>query len=119
SPEGGKTSNLIYQRNKGAWHNIQERMRLQDCREWAHQCGTRQRRTSKSRYSNKGSTKIEVRDNATNAQSSRLRMKQQSRLRRRILSDNGQIAGMLSQLKSVNDWLDAIGSTKDDDDDEE
>ncbi|KAH0913460.1 hypothetical protein HID58_036781 [Brassica napus] len=26
------------------------------------------------------------------------------------LSDNGQIAGMLSQLKSVNDWLDEIGS---------
>ncbi|MFS8035268.1 hypothetical protein Hanom_Chr17g01591051 [Helianthus anomalus] len=33
------------------------------------------------------------------------------------LSDNGQIAGMLSQLKSVNDWLDAIGHRKDDDDD--
>nr|GEZ20648.1 hypothetical protein [Tanacetum cinerariifolium] len=31
------------------------------------------------------------------------------------LSDNGQIAGMLSQLKSVNDRLDAIGSTKGDD----
>ncbi|XP_009617563.1 uncharacterized protein [Nicotiana tomentosiformis] len=30
------------------------------------------------------------------------------------LSDNGQIAGMLSQLKSVNDWLDEIGSNKDD-----
>ncbi|XP_024986647.1 uncharacterized protein LOC112521884 [Cynara cardunculus var. scolymus] len=29
------------------------------------------------------------------------------------LSDNGQIAGMLSQLKSVNDWLDAIGCGKD------
>lgn len=29
------------------------------------------------------------------------------------LADNGQIAGMLSQLKSVNDWLDAIGSNKD------
>lgn len=29
------------------------------------------------------------------------------------LSDNGQIAGMLSQLKSVNDWLDKIGSSKD------
>ncbi|KAL8491819.1 hypothetical protein ACS0TY_023434 [Phlomoides rotata] len=29
------------------------------------------------------------------------------------LSDNGQIAGMLSQLKSVNDWLDEIGSNKD------
>ncbi|XP_054812070.1 uncharacterized protein LOC129313149 [Prosopis cineraria] len=29
-----------------------------------------------------------------------------------ILSDNGQIAGMLSQLKSVNDWLDEIGSNK-------
>ncbi|XP_028793176.1 uncharacterized protein LOC114748871 [Neltuma alba] len=28
------------------------------------------------------------------------------------LSDNGQIAGMLSQLKSVNDWLDEIGSNK-------
>ncbi|XP_010550202.1 PREDICTED: uncharacterized protein LOC104821115 [Tarenaya hassleriana] len=27
------------------------------------------------------------------------------------LSDNGQIAGMLSQLKSVNDWLDEIGSS--------
>lgn len=31
-----------------------------------------------------------------------------------VLSDNGQIAGMLSQLKSVNDWLDEIGSTKTD-----
>ncbi|CAA0819899.1 Plant protein of unknown function (DUF936 [Striga hermonthica] len=30
------------------------------------------------------------------------------------LSDNGQIAGMLSQLKSVNDWLDKIGGAKDD-----
>ncbi|KAK7261629.1 hypothetical protein RIF29_27945 [Crotalaria pallida] len=30
------------------------------------------------------------------------------------LSDNGQIAGMLTQLKSVNDWLDEIGSSKDD-----
>uniref|UniRef100_A0A1J3H0A4 DUF936 domain-containing protein n=1 Tax=Noccaea caerulescens TaxID=107243 RepID=A0A1J3H0A4_NOCCA len=29
------------------------------------------------------------------------------------LSDNGQIAGMLSQLKSVNDWLDEIGSKED------
>lgn len=29
------------------------------------------------------------------------------------LSDNGQIAGMLTQLKSVNDWLDDIGSSKD------
>lgn len=29
------------------------------------------------------------------------------------LSDNGQIAGMLSQLKSVNDWLDEIGSKDD------
>ena len=28
------------------------------------------------------------------------------------LSNNGQIAGMLSQLKSVNDWLDDIGSDK-------
>ncbi|KAF7805335.1 uncharacterized protein G2W53_037496 [Senna tora] len=28
------------------------------------------------------------------------------------LSDNGQIAGMLTQLKSVNDWLDEIGSNK-------
>ncbi|OIW08978.1 hypothetical protein TanjilG_05954 [Lupinus angustifolius] len=27
------------------------------------------------------------------------------------LSDNGQIAGMLTQLKSVNDWLDEIGSS--------
>lgn len=27
------------------------------------------------------------------------------------LSDNGQIAGMLTQLKSVNDWLDQIGSS--------
>ncbi|KAJ9537261.1 hypothetical protein OSB04_029994 [Centaurea solstitialis] len=34
------------------------------------------------------------------------------------LSDNGQIAGMLSQLKSVNDWLDAIGSSKDDEEEE-
>nr|GFA79586.1 hypothetical protein [Tanacetum cinerariifolium] len=32
SPEGGKTSNPKYQRNKGAWHNIQERRRLQDYR---------------------------------------------------------------------------------------
>ncbi|XP_071704087.1 uncharacterized protein [Rutidosis leptorrhynchoides] len=30
------------------------------------------------------------------------------------LSDNSQIAGMLSQLKSVNDWLDSIGSIKND-----
>lgn len=29
------------------------------------------------------------------------------------LSDNGQIAGMLTQLKSVNEWLDGIGSNKD------
>ncbi|KAH7833718.1 hypothetical protein Vadar_009038 [Vaccinium darrowii] len=29
------------------------------------------------------------------------------------LSDNGQIAGMLTQLKSVNDWLDEIGGGKD------
>ncbi|XP_024025622.1 uncharacterized protein LOC21399217 [Morus notabilis] len=29
------------------------------------------------------------------------------------LSDNGQIAGMLTQLKSVNDWLDNISSSKD------
>ncbi|CAI9108664.1 OLC1v1008325C1 [Oldenlandia corymbosa var. corymbosa] len=29
------------------------------------------------------------------------------------LSDNGQIAGMLTQLKSVNDWLDEIGARKD------
>ncbi|CAK7322653.1 unnamed protein product [Dovyalis caffra] len=29
------------------------------------------------------------------------------------LSDNGQIAGILTQLKSVNDWLDEIGSNKD------
>nr|GEW70157.1 ribonuclease H-like domain, reverse transcriptase, RNA-dependent DNA polymerase [Tanacetum cinerariifolium] len=32
-PEGNKASNLIHQRNKGAWHNIQERRRLQDYRE--------------------------------------------------------------------------------------
>ncbi|KAG8369474.1 hypothetical protein BUALT_Bualt14G0017500 [Buddleja alternifolia] len=31
------------------------------------------------------------------------------------LSDNGQIAGMLSQLKSVNAWLDEIGSGSNDD----
>ncbi|KAK8483550.1 hypothetical protein V6N13_008924 [Hibiscus sabdariffa] len=30
------------------------------------------------------------------------------------LSDNGQIAGMLTQLKSVNDWLEEISSSKDD-----
>ncbi|KAA8531432.1 hypothetical protein F0562_006215 [Nyssa sinensis] len=30
------------------------------------------------------------------------------------LSDNSQIAGMLTQLKSVNDWLDKIASNKDD-----
>ncbi|XVF84358.1 hypothetical protein PTKIN_Ptkin17bG0030500 [Pterospermum kingtungense] len=29
------------------------------------------------------------------------------------LSDKGQIAGMLTQLKSVNDWLDEISSSKD------
>ncbi|XP_024963556.1 uncharacterized protein LOC112503789 isoform X2 [Cynara cardunculus var. scolymus] len=29
------------------------------------------------------------------------------------ISDNGRIAGMLSQLKSVNDWLDKIESSKD------
>jgi cob(I)alamin adenosyltransferase len=29
------------------------------------------------------------------------------------LSDNGQIAGMLTQLKSVNDWLDEIALNKD------
>ncbi|OAY51969.1 uncharacterized protein LOC110613847 [Manihot esculenta] len=29
------------------------------------------------------------------------------------LSDNSQIAGMLTQLKSVNDWLDGMGSNKD------
>ncbi|KAI4378772.1 hypothetical protein MLD38_016206 [Melastoma candidum] len=29
------------------------------------------------------------------------------------LSDNSQIAGMLSQLKSVNDWLDEMGSSSD------
>ncbi|KAL2328873.1 hypothetical protein Fmac_022300 [Flemingia macrophylla] len=28
------------------------------------------------------------------------------------LSNNGEIAGMLTQLKSVNDWLDEIGSSK-------
>lgn len=33
-----------------------------------------------------------------------------------VWSDNGQIAGMLTQLKSVNDWLDAIGSGKDEGD---
>lgn len=32
------------------------------------------------------------------------------------LSDNGQIAGILTQLKSVNDWLDGIASTKDEED---
>lgn len=37
------------------------------------------------------------------------------------LSDNGQIAGMLTQLKSVNDWLDEIGggSAKDEEQEEE
>ncbi|GKD69179.1 hypothetical protein Tco_1323269, partial [Tanacetum coccineum] len=59
-------------------------------REWVHQCGTRQRRTTKSRYSNKGSTKIEVRDYATNARSSRFRTKQRSRLRRRMVRKKGQ-----------------------------
>ncbi|XP_022722146.1 uncharacterized protein LOC111279427 [Durio zibethinus] len=29
------------------------------------------------------------------------------------LSDNGQIAGILTELKSVNDWLDEISSSKD------
>lgn len=32
------------------------------------------------------------------------------------LSDNGQIAGILTQLKSVNDWLDSIASSKDEGD---
>lgn len=32
------------------------------------------------------------------------------------LSDNGQLAGILTQLKSVNDWLDGIASTKDEGD---
>nr|XP_043633397.1 uncharacterized protein LOC122604577 [Erigeron canadensis] len=35
------------------------------------------------------------------------------------LSDNGQIAGMLSQLKSVNDWLDSIGCNKEEEEEEE
>ncbi|KAE9585949.1 hypothetical protein Lal_00010061 [Lupinus albus] len=34
------------------------------------------------------------------------------------LSDNGQIAGMLTQLKSVNDWLDDIGSNSKEDEGE-
>ena len=29
------------------------------------------------------------------------------------LSDNGQITGMLAQFKRVNDWLDEMGSSKD------
>ncbi|XP_010258510.1 PREDICTED: uncharacterized protein LOC104598255 [Nelumbo nucifera] len=33
------------------------------------------------------------------------------------LRDNSQIASMLSQLKSVNDWLEEIGSTKDEEED--
>nr|GFB43544.1 zinc finger, CCHC-type [Tanacetum cinerariifolium] len=32
SPEGSEASNLIHQRNKGAWDNIQERRRLLDYR---------------------------------------------------------------------------------------
>uniref|UniRef100_A0A9I9DSL2 DUF936 domain-containing protein n=1 Tax=Cucumis melo TaxID=3656 RepID=A0A9I9DSL2_CUCME len=32
------------------------------------------------------------------------------------LSDNGQLAGILTQLKSVNDWLDGISSNKDEGD---
>ncbi|KAK8556362.1 hypothetical protein V6N13_064398 [Hibiscus sabdariffa] len=35
------------------------------------------------------------------------------------LSDSDQIAGMLTQLKSVNDWLDEISSSKDKGDEEE
>ncbi|KAK9029981.1 hypothetical protein V6N11_031420 [Hibiscus sabdariffa] len=35
------------------------------------------------------------------------------------LSDSDQIAGMLTQLKSVNDWLDEISSSKDKDEEEE
>ncbi|KHG07510.1 CTP synthase [Gossypium arboreum] len=35
------------------------------------------------------------------------------------LSDNDQIAGMLTQLKSVNDWLDEISSNKDEGEGEE
>ncbi|KAH9606114.1 hypothetical protein KSS87_007256 [Heliosperma pusillum] len=38
---------------------------------------------------------------------------------RSALSDNGQIAGMLTQLKSVNDWLDEIGGGPDKEDDED
>ncbi|KAJ0454067.1 hypothetical protein HanIR_Chr15g0736051 [Helianthus annuus] len=37
----------------------------------------------------------------------------------RSLCDNGQIAGMLSQLKSVNEWLDVIGCNKDEEEEEE
>ncbi|KAK9665052.1 hypothetical protein RND81_14G087000 [Saponaria officinalis] len=38
-----------------------------------------------------------------------------------VLSNNGQIAGMLTQLKSVNDWLDeiSVGPDKQDDDEGE
>lgn len=36
-----------------------------------------------------------------------------------MLSDKGQIAGMLSQLKSLNDWLDEISSNKADEVEEE
>ncbi|KAL9237511.1 hypothetical protein vseg_012049 [Gypsophila vaccaria] len=35
------------------------------------------------------------------------------------LTDNGQIAGMLTQLKSVNDWLDEISAGPNKEDDEE
>ncbi|KAJ8445258.1 hypothetical protein Cgig2_024464 [Carnegiea gigantea] len=35
------------------------------------------------------------------------------------LSDNGQIAGMLAQLKSVNDWLDEIGAGSVNEDEED
>lgn len=35
-----------------------------------------------------------------------------------VQQDNGQIAAMLSQLKRVNDWLDQVGPSKPDSEDE-
>ena len=58
---------------------------IRGCVENGH--GTCQRRTTKSRYSNKGSTKIEVHHNATDARSSRFKEKQRSRLRRRMKTE--------------------------------
>nr|GEW53878.1 zinc finger, CCHC-type [Tanacetum cinerariifolium] len=71
---------------------------------WNEEKITLKRRTAKSRYSNKGSTKIEVRDNATNVRSSRLRTQQQARLRRRIHS----LSGSANKCTRSSSFLDVV-----------